>query len=163
MHTVEVLVSDSRMDTHRYSKRIVKGLPPWSKLEKTALNTRCSNLNRIDALPSRIFCVQFLLVSQHITDLSGRETMVRVTGGMKVKADRDEASPYAAMLAAQDVAARCKVSNSNLACATRYQNAAEPSNEIGLDQSTLLPLCRDLARSRDLKRVCSGCFRTQKY
>merc|ERR1712006_58223 len=44
----------------------------------------------------------------HITDLSGRETMVRVTGGTKVKADRDEASPYAAMLAAQDVATRCK-------------------------------------------------------
>merc|ERR1712029_413041 len=39
----------------------------------------------------------------HVTDLSGR-----VTGGMKVKADRDESSPYAAMLAAQDVAARCK-------------------------------------------------------
>jgi len=34
--------------------------------------------------------------------------MVRVTGGMKVKADRDESSPYAAMLAAQDVAVRCK-------------------------------------------------------
>jgi len=34
---------------------------------------------------------------------------VRVTGGMKVKADRDESSPYAAMLAAQDVAERCKV------------------------------------------------------
>ena len=46
---------------------------------------------------------------QHVTDLSGRETISRVTGGMKVKADRDEASPYAAMLAAQDVAARCKV------------------------------------------------------
>ena len=44
----------------------------------------------------------------HVTDLSGRETLVRVTGGMKVKADRVEASPYAAMLAAQDVAARCK-------------------------------------------------------
>merc|ERR1712028_207071 len=44
----------------------------------------------------------------HITDISGRETMVRVTGGMKVKADRDEASPYAAMLAAQDIASRCK-------------------------------------------------------
>jgi len=44
----------------------------------------------------------------HITDISGRETMVRVTGGMKVKADRDEASPYAAMLAAQDIATRCK-------------------------------------------------------
>merc|ERR1712138_212693 len=44
----------------------------------------------------------------HVTDLSGKETVVRITGGMKVKADRDEASPYAAMLAAQDVAVRCK-------------------------------------------------------
>ena len=34
--------------------------------------------------------------------------MVRITGGMKVKADRDEASPYAAMLAAQDVAEKLK-------------------------------------------------------
>ena len=34
--------------------------------------------------------------------------MCRITGGMKVKADRDESSPYAAMLAAQDVATRCK-------------------------------------------------------
>ena len=44
----------------------------------------------------------------HITDLSGRETLCRVTGGMKVKADRDEASPYAAMLAATDAAAKAK-------------------------------------------------------
>jgi len=34
----------------------------------------------------------------------------QILGGMKVKADRDESSPYAAMLAAQDVATRCKVS-----------------------------------------------------
>jgi Ribosomal protein S11 len=45
----------------------------------------------------------------HVTDLSGRETLVRVTGGMKVKKDSDESSPYAAMLAAQDVSERCKV------------------------------------------------------
>eukprot|EP00295_Goniomonas_pacifica_P000113 CAMPEP_0175809778 /NCGR_PEP_ID=MMETSP0107_2-20121207/2976_1 /TAXON_ID=195067 ORGANISM="Goniomonas pacifica, Strain CCMP1869" /NCGR_SAMPLE_ID=MMETSP0107_2 /ASSEMBLY_ACC=CAM_ASM_000203 /LENGTH=149 /DNA_ID=CAMNT_0017121499 /DNA_START=15 /DNA_END=464 /DNA_ORIENTATION=- len=44
----------------------------------------------------------------HVTDLTGRETMVRITGGMKVKADRDESSPYAAMLAAQDVSVKCK-------------------------------------------------------
>ena len=30
-------------------------------------------------------------------------------GGMKVKADRDESSPYAAMLAAQDAAEKAKV------------------------------------------------------
>merc|ERR1712187_215010 len=44
----------------------------------------------------------------HITDLSGKETLSRVTGGMKVKADRDESSPYAAMLAAQDAADKVK-------------------------------------------------------
>ncbi|CAF4759298.1 unnamed protein product, partial [Rotaria sp. Silwood2] len=37
-----------------------------------------------------------------------RGTIARVTGGIKVKADRDEASPYTAMLAAQDVAERCR-------------------------------------------------------
>merc|ERR1712215_616150 len=44
----------------------------------------------------------------HVTDLSGSDTIVRMTGGQKVKADRDESSPYAAMLAAQDVAEKCK-------------------------------------------------------
>ncbi|CAK8576857.1 unnamed protein product [Lathyrus sativus] len=39
-----------------------------------------------------------------------RETLVRITGGMKVKADRDDSFPYAFMLAAQDVATRCKES-----------------------------------------------------
>eukprot|EP01084_Bolivina_argentea_P120028 212788_1 len=43
----------------------------------------------------------------HVTDLSGRETIARVTGGMMVKHDRDESSPYAAMLAAQKVAEIC--------------------------------------------------------
>lgn len=42
----------------------------------------------------------------HVTDLAGRETFARVTGGMKVKADRDESSPYAAMMAVQDIGNR---------------------------------------------------------
>merc|ERR1711911_280500 len=44
----------------------------------------------------------------HVTDASGRETYCRVTGGMKVKNDRDESSPYAAMMAAADVVTRCQ-------------------------------------------------------
>lgn len=44
----------------------------------------------------------------HITDLTGRETIAKITGGMKVKAHRDEPSPYAAMLATQDAAAKAK-------------------------------------------------------
>ena len=40
----------------------------------------------------------------HVTDLTGRETYCRVTGGMMVTNDREEASPYAAMMAATEVA-----------------------------------------------------------
>jgi len=36
----------------------------------------------------------------HITDLTGAETISRWSGGMIVKADREEGSPYAAMQAA---------------------------------------------------------------
>lgn len=40
----------------------------------------------------------------HATDISGAETIARGTGGMFVKADRLESSPYAAQKAAQHVA-----------------------------------------------------------
>ena len=36
----------------------------------------------------------------HITDVSGAETVARYSGGMFVRADREEGSPYAAMQAA---------------------------------------------------------------
>merc|ERR1711881_455776 len=63
---------------------------------------------KLSALAAQLGENELVFGVAHITDLTGRETMVRVTGGMKVKADRDESSPYAAMLAAQDVAVRCK-------------------------------------------------------
>ena len=47
-------------------------------------------------------CSTFNDIFIHVTDLSGRETYSRVTWGMKVKADREEKSPHAAMIAAQD-------------------------------------------------------------
>ena len=54
-------------------------------------------------------CATFNDTFIHVTDLSGRETYARVTGGMKVKADREESSPYAAMMAAADVYNRLKI------------------------------------------------------
>lgn len=39
----------------------------------------------------------------HVTDVTGRETYCRVTGGMMVTSDREESSPYAAMLATNEV------------------------------------------------------------
>ncbi len=57
----------------------------------------------------RVFGVAHILATWndtfiHVTDLSGRETYCRVTGGMMVTNDREEASPYAAMMAANEVA-----------------------------------------------------------
>jgi len=40
----------------------------------------------------------------HITDLTGAETIAIASGGMFVKADRYEGSPYAAMMAAKKAA-----------------------------------------------------------
>ena len=44
----------------------------------------------------------------HITDISGAETIARTSGGMFVKADRLESSPYAAMRAAAHAATVAK-------------------------------------------------------
>ncbi|MFP3985182.1 MAG: 30S ribosomal protein S11 [Candidatus Bathyarchaeia archaeon] len=44
----------------------------------------------------------------HITDISGAETIARTSGGMFVKADRLESSPYAAMRSAGAAAAAAK-------------------------------------------------------
>ena len=44
----------------------------------------------------------------HVTDLSGAETIARASGGMFVKADRLESSPYAAMRAASHAASMAR-------------------------------------------------------
>ena len=65
----------------------------------------------VDAKEDVVFGVAHILATWndtfiHVTDLTGRETYCRVTGGMMVTNDREEASPYAAMMAAQEVAKR---------------------------------------------------------
>lgn len=43
-----------------------------------------------------------------ITDITGAETIAQATGGMIAKADRDESSPYTAMLMAAQLADKLK-------------------------------------------------------
>lgn len=43
-----------------------------------------------------------------VTDMSGAETLAKASGGMMVKADREEGKPYAAMQAAMKVAEEIK-------------------------------------------------------
>ncbi|KAJ3292375.1 ribosomal protein S14, S11 [Borealophlyctis nickersoniae] len=88
----------------------IKSKPPKAKKAPVAENIQLGPQVREG---ENVFGVAHIFASfndtfVHVTDLTGRETIVRVTGGMKVKADRDESSPYAAMLAAQDVAVKCK-------------------------------------------------------
>lgn len=43
-----------------------------------------------------------------ITDITGAETIARISGGMVAKADRDESSPYTAMLMATQLVDRLR-------------------------------------------------------
>ncbi|VDN02612.1 unnamed protein product [Thelazia callipaeda] len=99
----------------------------------------------------------------HVTDLSGRETIVRVTGGMKVKADRDEASPYAAMLAAQDVAERCKALSINaLHIKLRATGGTKTKTPGPGAQSALRALARSgikIGRIEDVTPIPTDCTR----
>merc|ERR1719271_1754121 len=99
----------------------------------------------------------------HITDCSGRETISRVTGGMKVKADRDESSPYAAMLAAQDVVARMKqVGITALHIKLRGKGGTRTKTPGPGPQSALRALARagmKIGRIEDVTPVPTDCTR----
>ena len=74
--------------------------------------------------------------------------MCRITGGMKVKADRDESSPYAAMLAAQDVAVRCKVGLPNCQSLSFRQEFQQSAIETGGSTGAALESRRPAAARR---------------
>ena len=95
-------------------------------------------------------------------DTSGRETISRVTGGMKVKADRDESSPYAAMLAAQDVATRCKELGINaLHIKIRATGGRKTLCHYGSTERALMIICRQWNQDpRPRCPVCSSCPRS---
>merc|ERR1712219_107837 len=104
------LISRVSSRTYRNNRRTTRNMAPKKKVVKEEEVVRLGpQVNDGE----NVFGVCHLYASYndtfvHVTDLSGKETITRVSGGMKVKADRDENSPYAAMQAAQDVAARCK-------------------------------------------------------
>ncbi|XP_010272482.1 PREDICTED: 40S ribosomal protein S14-like [Nelumbo nucifera] len=80
----------------------------------------------------------------HVTNLLGRETIAQTTGGMKVKADRNESSSYAAMLAAQDVAQWCKELGITALHINLHATSGNKTKTPGPSAQSAL---RDLARS----------------
>merc|ERR1712110_437591 len=79
----------------------------------TTTSSNEGNLKHVGKVGENVFAMAHIFASKndtfvHVTDYSGKETLARVTGGMKVKKDSDEASPHAALLAARDVSQKCK-------------------------------------------------------
>jgi small subunit ribosomal protein S11 len=80
----------------------------------------------------------------HITDLSGAETIARYSGGMFVKADRYESSPYAAMQAAFQAANTAKDKGIN---AVHIKVRAPGGHGLKTPGPGAQPAIRALARS----------------
>ncbi len=72
---------------------------------------------------------------------------------MKVKADRDESSPYAAMLAAQDVAARCKELGITALHVKIRATGGTSSDRLSLEAIRLLTTTRQ--RYKDSRPRCA--------
>ena len=80
----------------------------------------------------------------HITDLSGAETIARFSGGMFVKADRYQSSPYAAMQAAFRAAQTAKDKGIN---AIHIKVRAPGGHNLKTPGPGAQPAIRALARS----------------
>ena len=80
----------------------------------------------------------------HVTDLSGAETIARYSGGMFVKADRYESSPYAAMQAAFSAAQTAKDKGIN---AVHIKVRAPGGHSLKTPGPGAQPAIRALARS----------------
>ncbi|GKT27622.1 Ribosomal protein S11 like protein [Aduncisulcus paluster] len=102
----------------------------------------------------------------HVTDLSGRETICKVSGGMQVKADHDESSPYAAMQAAQ-IAAKAAMERGITALHFKIRGTGGVKNRsLGPGcQSALRALARSgmkIGRVEDVTPIPSDCTRRSK-
>lgn len=108
-------------------------------------------------------CATFNDTFIHVTDLSGRETYARISGGMKVKADREESSPYAAMMAAADVFARLKLIGINaIHIRVRGKGGIDARTPGPGAQSALRALARmglRIGRIEDVTPIPTDCVR----
>nr|UXY86815.1 40S ribosomal protein S14 [Cryptomonas paramecium] len=99
----------------------------------------------------------------HITDLSGSETLIRRTGGMEVKSDRDESSPYAAMIAAQKASEKCKELGINALHIRLRATGGNRTRTLGPGaQSAIRALARSgikIGRIEDVTPIPTDCTR----
>ena len=103
-----------------------------------------------------------------LTDITGSETIAKCSGGMVVKAQHKEGSPYAAMKVAEIVAEKAREKGiEDVIIKVRGQGGIKPKSPGQGAEAAILSLTRNNVRIRSIENVTpiphDGCRRKKRH
>ena len=103
-----------------------------------------------------------------LTDITGSETIAKCSGGMVVKAQHKEGSPYAAMKVAEVVAEKAREKGiEEVIIKVRGQGGIKPKSPGQGAEAAILSLTRNNVRIRNIENVTpmphDGCRRKKRH
>ena len=103
-----------------------------------------------------------------LTDITGAETIAKCSGGMVVKAQHKEGSPYAAMKVAEIVAEKAREKGiEEVIIKVRGQGGIKPKSPGQGAEAAILSLTRNNVRIRNIENVTpiphDGCRRKKRH
>ncbi|MCR4335014.1 MAG: 30S ribosomal protein S11 [archaeon] len=103
-----------------------------------------------------------------LTDITGSETIAKCSGGMVVKAQHKEGSPYAAMKVAEIVAEKAREKGiDEVIVKVRGQGGIKPKNPGQGAEAAILSLTRNNVRIKTIENVTpiphDGCRRKKRH
>ncbi len=103
-----------------------------------------------------------------LTDITGSETIAKCSGGMVVKAQHKEGSPYAAMKVAEIVAEKAREKGiEDVIVKVRGQGGIKPKSPGQGAEAAILSLTRNNVRIRHIENVTpiphDGCRRKKRH
>ena len=103
-----------------------------------------------------------------LTDITGSETIAKCGGGMVVKAQHKEGSPYAAMKVAEIVAEKAREKGiEEVIIKVRGQGGIKPKSPGQGAEAAILSLTRNNVRIRNIENVTpvphDGCRRKKRH
>ncbi|MFH1390686.1 MAG: 30S ribosomal protein S11 [Candidatus Diapherotrites archaeon] len=103
-----------------------------------------------------------------LTDITGSETIAKCSGGMVVKAQHKEGSPYAAMKVAEIVAEKAREKGiDEVIVKVRGQGGIRPKNPGQGAEAAILSLTRNNVRIKTIENVTptphDGCRRKKRH
>ena len=103
-----------------------------------------------------------------LTDITGSETIAKCSGGMVVKSQHKEGSPYAAMKVAEIVAEKAREKGiDDVIVKVRGQGGIKPKNPGQGAEAAILSLTRNNIRIKTIENVTpmphDGCRRKKRH